>query len=123
MALRLLGFTPDPFAPTMVRVNRLAASSWLLLATGDEAAALRNAAQPAEVEDQALKNPLTPGPLLSARELLGDMLLQVGRPAEAVEAYRAALTKTPGRARSLKGWIRAAERAVTRRRPSRGGAS
>jgi tetratricopeptide (TPR) repeat protein len=103
--------TPDPFAPTMVRVNRLAASAWLLLATGDEAGALRTATEAADLEDQSLKNPMTPGPLLSARELLGDMLVQVGRPAEAVLAYRAALAKTPRRARSLSGGIQAADRA------------
>jgi tetratricopeptide (TPR) repeat protein len=101
----------DPFAPAMIRINQLAASAWLLLATGDTAGAVRAATQAADVEDGALKNPLTPGPLLSARELLGDLLLETGRPAEAVTAYRAALANTPRRARSLAGGVRAAARA------------
>jgi tetratricopeptide (TPR) repeat protein len=102
--------TPDPFAPTMVRVNRLAATAWLQLAAGDETGALRAAAEAADLEDRALKNPLTPGPLLSARELLGDMLLQLNRPGEAAEAYRAALARTPKRARSLAGSAQAGAR-------------
>jgi tetratricopeptide (TPR) repeat protein len=109
-----VGQTPDPYAPTMLKVNRLAATSWLLLASGDTTGAVRTATEAADLEDNSLKHPLTPGPLLSARELLGDMLLQQNRPSEAVEAYRAALAKTPRRARSLNGGIQAAERAKDR---------
>ena len=99
---------PDPFAPTMIRINHLAAAAWLSLAAGDTAGAVRGATAAADLEDQALKNPLTPGPLLSARELLGDMLLAVGRPADAEAAYAAALARTPRRLRCLSGALRAA---------------
>ena len=40
-------------------------------------------------------------------ELLGDELLALGRAAEAEQAYRAALSRTPGRTRSLQGLLRA----------------
>ena len=101
----------DPYAVSMIRINRLAAGAWLTLARGDTTGAIQQATQAAETEEGAIKNPVTPGPLLSARELLGDMLLQVGRPADAAAAYRAALVYTPRRMRSVRG-LAAAERAV-----------
>jgi tetratricopeptide (TPR) repeat protein len=47
-----------------------------------------------------------------AHELLGDVLLADGRAAEAVDEYRAALTRAPNRAASLLGLARAAARAA-----------
>ncbi len=55
------------------------------------------------------KHPVTPGALLPARELLGDMLLEAGRPAEASVEYEASLRKTPNRFDGLYGAARAAE--------------
>ena len=49
------------------------------------------------------KAPVTPGHVLPARELLGDMLAASGRQAEAEEAYEAALAISPNRQRSLAG--------------------
>ena len=51
---------------------------------------------------------MTPGPLAPARELLGDMLLTLGRPGESLAEYRAALARDPNRYRSLDGAMRAA---------------
>jgi len=51
---------------------------------------------------------VTPGPLAPARELVGEMLLQMGKPAEALQAYEATLKKEPNRFRALSGAIRAA---------------
>ncbi|HEY4592848.1 MAG TPA: tetratricopeptide repeat protein, partial [Thermoanaerobaculia bacterium] len=42
-----------------------------------------------------------------AAELLGDELLTLGRAAEAEQAYRTALSRAPGRTRSLQGLLRA----------------
>ena len=93
----------DPYAPTMIRVNRLAAEAWLKLATGDTTGAIRSATEAATTEENAIKNPLTPGPLLSARELLGDLYLEIGRRADAAAAYRTAAQFTPRRQRILRG--------------------
>jgi predicted TPR repeat methyltransferase len=57
---------------------------------------------------------VTPGELLPARELEGDMLIAAGRPSEARVAYRMALAREPGRARSTFGAARAAELAGDR---------
>ena len=51
---------------------------------------------------------LTAQPLAPARELLGDMLMELRRPAEALAEYRRTLAKEPGRYRALDGARRAA---------------
>jgi tetratricopeptide (TPR) repeat protein len=89
--------------------QRLAAAAWLARADGDTAGALRLAAEAAELEEATEKHPVTPGWILPARELQGDLLLELDRPAEALEAFEAALAKQPNRARSVFGAARAAE--------------
>ncbi|HVH66848.1 MAG TPA: hypothetical protein VM716_03195 [Gemmatimonadales bacterium] len=92
-----------------VKIQRLAASAWLARAAGDTAEAVRLATQAADIEDVTQKHPVTPGAVLPARELLGDLLLELGRPADAGKAYAVALAIQPRRARSLFGAARAAE--------------
>ncbi len=84
-----------------VRIQRLAASAWVTLAAGDTIEALRQAAAAADLDDNVEKHPVTPGAVLPARELYGDLLAETGRPAEARAAYRLALARQPGRARCL----------------------
>lgn len=87
----------------MVHAQRLAAEAWLMKASGDTTAAVRLASQAADLDDVTDKSPVTPGAILPARELLGDMLLELGRPAAARAAYDASLALQPGRRRSLRG--------------------
>jgi len=91
-----------------VKIQRLAAIAWVARAAGDTAEAIRQASAAAELEDATQKHPVTPGAVLPARELLGDLLLELGRPAEAARAYAASLAHQPNRARSLFGAARAA---------------
>jgi hypothetical protein len=102
-----------------VHAQRLAASAWLALTARDTASALRFAAEAADLEETTPKHPVTPGALLPARELEGDLLLSAGRPADALTAYEASLRRAPRRARSLLGAVRAAERAGDRAAASR----
>ncbi len=118
IALAALGAVDDalaashvPIWPGTVHAQRLAASAWLALAELDTASALRLAREAAELEEATPKHPVTPGAILPARELLGDLLLQVGRPADALAAYAASLARAPRRARSLAGAVEAARRA------------
>jgi hypothetical protein len=53
-------------------------------------------------EDATEKSAVTPGPLVPARELLGDMLMELKRPAEASAEYRATLQKEPNRRHALR---------------------
>ena len=83
---------------------------------GDEAVALLRAA--ADKEDALGKHPVTPGALVPAREQLGELLLALKRPQEALTTYQAALKIYPARFNALYGAARAAEqggdRAVAR---------
>jgi tetratricopeptide (TPR) repeat protein len=99
----------DVYWATVVEAQRQAAAAWLARAEGDDDAALRLAHEAAEIEGRIEKHPITPGPLLPARELEGDLLLELDRPAEALAAYRNTLEREPRRARSLYGAARAAE--------------
>jgi len=98
----------------IVGIEQQAVTAWLTLAVGDTAGALRQARAAADLEDVTAKHPVTPGELLPARELEGDLLLAVRRYAEARIAYEATLAREPGRARSLFGAGRAAELAGDR---------
>ena len=52
-------------------------------------------------EDATEKSAVTPGPLAPARELLGDMLIELGRRSEARQEYQATLTREPGRRHAM----------------------
>jgi tetratricopeptide (TPR) repeat protein len=86
-----------------VEVMRLASLAWIALAqkNPDEALALMRRA--ADAEDRSEKHIVTPGRLLPARELLGDMLLETKRPAEALKEYEASQAREPNRYRGLYG--------------------
>jgi hypothetical protein len=92
-----------------VKIQTLAASAWLALAAGDTSAALARASEASDLEDRLPTLPISPGPVLPARELYGDLLLAVHRPSEAHAQYVAMLVNAPHRGRSERGAARAAE--------------
>jgi Tfp pilus assembly protein PilF len=92
-----------------VGAQRLAAEAWAEWAEGDREKALELAKRAAELEETVEKHPVTPGPLLPARELYADMLLESGDAPAAQAAYEATLAREPRRARALYGAGRAAE--------------
>ena len=79
------------------------AQAWRFAAGGDAAAAVATMTAAAAEEDGLEKLPLTPGPIVPAREQLGDLYLVVGKPREASAAYDAALAMAPGRLGALRG--------------------
>ncbi len=79
----------------------LTVEAWIELAQGNTDLALLHQTAAADLEDQIGKSPVTPGHVLPARELLGDMFIQLGRTEEAMEAYQATLSLSPNRARSI----------------------
>jgi tetratricopeptide (TPR) repeat protein len=98
----------EPYWAEQVQIQRLGAQAWLELAEGRSADALAHMKEAATREDATEKDAATPGPLAPARELLGDMLMELRRPREALAEYRATLTREPNRYRALKGAQRAA---------------
>ena len=97
-----------------VAIQRLGAVAWLDMAQGKRDDALAKMHEAATREDATEKSAVTPGPLAPAHELLGDMLLDLKRPVEALAEYRASLTREPNRYRSLYGASRAASGAGDR---------
>jgi hypothetical protein len=63
----------------------------------------------ANEEDDVEKLPVTPGPIVPAREQLAEMLLSVNRPKEALSEFEASLVFAPGRRGAISGAARAAE--------------
>ena len=59
-------------------------------------------------EDATEKSAVTPGPVAPARELLGDMLLELKQPAAALKEYQAVMKKEPNRFRAIYGAASAA---------------
>ena len=97
----------EPYWTEQVAIQSLGARAWLDLARGrkDSAEALMREA--VRREDATEKSPVTPGPLSPSRELLGDMLMEMGRRKEALAEYRKTLEVEPLRRRSMEGARRA----------------
>jgi tetratricopeptide (TPR) repeat protein len=93
-----------------VEVNRLGAAAWTALARGERDDALRLMRAAADAEDRSEKHIVTPGRIVPARELLGEMLLALDRPADALVEFEASRVREPGRYRGLVGAARAARR-------------
>jgi tetratricopeptide (TPR) repeat protein len=99
----------DAYWTTQTEVLASSARAWQLAASGkhDEAIARLRAA--ADQEDAIEKRPVTPGPIVPAREQLGDLLLERGRADDALREFRIALAESPNRRGALTGAARAAE--------------
>jgi tetratricopeptide (TPR) repeat protein len=99
----------DTYWATQVEVLDREARAWSL-ATGSRAEdAVKLLSQAADEEDSVEKRPLTPGPIIPAREQLGDLLLTLKHPQEALKEYQAALSVAPRRRGALAGAAEAAQ--------------
>jgi hypothetical protein len=92
-----------------VEVQRLAALAWLKHAEGNQESALHSMRAAADLEDTMEKHPVTPGPVLPARELLGELLMELDQPARALPEFEAVLRSSPNRFNAIYGVGRAAE--------------
>jgi len=92
-----------------IEIQRLSATAWIMYQEGRKNEALKIMQKAAELESSTEKHPVTPGEILPARELLADMLLDMGRYREAQTEYETALKRSPNRFNSLYGAGLAAE--------------
>jgi hypothetical protein len=91
-----------------VEIQALVVTAWAALATGAQEEARRQMESAAQMEDGTEKSVVTPGPLSPARELLGEMFLELNDPARAFDQFEATLKKEPRRFRSIYGAAHAA---------------
>lgn len=99
----------EPYWARQVEIQQRAVSAWAELAAGKSQRALGTMQAAARLEDGTEKSALTPGPLVPARELLAEMLLQTRQPAQALQQFEITLTREPRRFRALYGAARAAQ--------------
>ena len=96
---------------TQVEIQRMSAAAWLAHAQGNREEALKLMKAAADLEDTTEKHPVTPGAIVPARELLGELLLEQGDPKQALKEFEAAALVSPNRFNGLYGAARAAEMA------------
>ncbi len=104
---------------TEVEIQRLAVAGWIASTQGKQDDALKLMRAAADLEDTNEKHIVTPGRIVPARELLGDMLLEMKQPALALKEYEASHLREPNRFRGFYGAARAAEAAGEREKATK----
>jgi predicted Zn-dependent protease len=92
-----------------VEIQRRLAAAWTAHAEGkdDEAVTLMRSA--ADLEDSTEKHPVTPAPIFPAREMLGELLLELNQPTQALQEFETSMQREPNRFNGFYGAARAAE--------------
>ncbi|MEO9052539.1 MAG: hypothetical protein ABI280_12120 [Ginsengibacter sp.] len=98
----------DSYKSKEVSIQIKSGEAWILFASGNKTDAVNLMKLAADMEDSTGKHPVTPGEVLPARELLGDMFLEMNQDQNALQAYEAVLAKCPNRFNSLYGAGKAA---------------
>jgi tetratricopeptide (TPR) repeat protein len=106
----------DNYWATEIEFQRLAVAGWIALAHGNSEDVLKFMRAAADLEDKNEKSIVTPGRILPARELLGDMLLELKQPALALKEFETSHVREPNRFRGYYGAALAAEGAGERRK-------
>jgi len=101
----------DGYWSEQVDIQQQIATAWVLYAEDRRDDALKAMSAAADAEDRTEKHPVTPGVPKPARELYGVMLLESGRPTEALAAFEATLQKEPNRLGAYVGAATSAEKA------------
>jgi len=86
-----------------VSIERQVSEAWAAYAEGRKEDALAAMRRAADLDDAIEKHPVTPGAILPAREQLGELLVELGKPDEALVAYEASLQRAPRRLVGLYG--------------------
>ncbi len=100
----------DSYKSKEVEIQIKAGEAWIQFESGNKTDGLNIMKLAADMEDSTEKHPVTPGEVLPARELLGDMLLQAKQNEDALNAYQMVLQKSPNRFNSLYGVVIASQK-------------
>jgi tetratricopeptide (TPR) repeat protein len=101
----------DAYSAQQVEIQHLTLEAWIQLNSGNNAEALAFMEKASAMEAATAKHPVTPGEVLPAGELLGDLHLQLGNYKLALEAYEADMVNHPNRFNGLYGAAIAARNA------------
>jgi hypothetical protein len=104
----------DAYWSEQAEIMRRVALAWAAYAEGRKDEAIAAMREAADMEAATEKAPISPGPLKPARELLGEMLFEAGRPAEALKEFETSMQREPRRFNGLYGAARAADAAGDR---------
>jgi hypothetical protein len=91
----------ESYKANQVDIQIKASEGWIAWKAGNPALAVERMSMAAAMEDKTEKHPVTPGEVLPARELLGDLYLELKQPQEALAAYQSDLDKHPNRYNGL----------------------
>jgi tetratricopeptide (TPR) repeat protein len=103
-----LAASKDTYWANQVEIQRRTAAAWLAHADGKDDEALTLMRSTAELEGATEKHPVTPGPIIPARELLGDLLIELKQPELALREFETSLRDSPKRFNGLYGAVLAA---------------
>ncbi|MFT7049799.1 MAG: tetratricopeptide (TPR) repeat protein [Psychroserpens sp.] len=99
----------ETYRSGQVNIQVHTTEAWIELAKGNNDKALLLMKKAVLLENQTSKHAVTPGEVLPADELLGDMLLALNKPKEALEAYEISLKGHPNRFNGIFGAATAAK--------------
>ena len=96
------------YSADQIEIQRLAVAAWVALAENNPTEAEELMRASAMLEDSTEKDNVTPGAIKPARELLGELLLALQQPENALTEFEAALHRTPNRRNGIDGALQAA---------------
>lgn len=100
----------ENYKANLVLIQIKTCEAWIKLEEGHKVQAIKLMTEAADMEDATAKHPVTPGEMIPARELLGDLYLETGDFSSALSAYEADLDRHPNRFNGLYGAGRALEK-------------
>jgi hypothetical protein len=100
--------TNEKYWADQVDIQQEIAVAWITFAEGKHEDALQQMRSAADHEDRTDKHNVTPGVILPAREMFGEMLLELKQPVQAKIEFEATLQTAPNRFNALSGAARAA---------------
>jgi hypothetical protein len=92
-----------------VEIQSRVVAAWVARAEGKNEEALQLLRAAVEREDATDKHPVSPGPIVPTRELLGEMLLEAQEPLQALQEFEHSIRVEPHRFNGLSGAARAAQ--------------
>ncbi len=100
----------DAYKAKQVQIQMLTGAAWIDFVRGQKEKAIHEMSVAAAMEDSTDKHPVTPGEVLPAKELFGDMLSEAHLYDSALKTYEASMQRSPNRFNSLSGAAEAAEK-------------